>query len=194
MPILNPAPPWTAPRDQYLVLWHGCTSDDKNKIEAHGVDVTRGREATDFGRGFYTTTNEVQARHWAWIRYYDPKFSRATGVQPVVLRFRVNRHDLAKLQSICFFLGDYGNEDYWSIVQHCRQSTATAINDHHGPVVERGLKWYDIACGPVAAFWEQRRAMTDTDQVSFHTDAAAKLLTALIRSGNVSEYSWHPVV
>jgi hypothetical protein len=30
--------------------------------------------------------------------------------------------------------------------------------------------------GPVAAFWDQRLAIQDTDQVSFHTDDAIKLI------------------
>src|SRR5919198_2236008 len=97
MPILNPAPPWHAPRSRYIILWHGCTTEDRDTIEANGVDVTVSRVDTDFGRGFYTTTVERQARHWAWTRFYDPKFARKTGVQPVVLRFRVDRHKLAGL-------------------------------------------------------------------------------------------------
>src|SRR5207253_3837631 len=39
-------------------------------------DLTAGRVDRDFGRGFYTTTLEKQARHWAWLRFYDPKFAR----------------------------------------------------------------------------------------------------------------------
>src|SRR5260370_31419278 len=102
MPILNPAPPWTNPRNRYVTLWHGCTTDDKNKIEANGVNPSLGRPNTDFGRGFYTTTIERQARHWAWIRFYDPKFAPSTGVPPVVLLVRAARHELAKFTCISF--------------------------------------------------------------------------------------------
>src|SRR4051794_31869345 len=118
MSLLNAAPPWDLPRSRYVILWHGCTTADKNEVEARGVDVTAGRPDVDFGRGFYTTTIDRQARHWAWIRYYDPRFRRSTAVQPVVLRFRVARHRLARLASLSFVLGGYENEDYWSLVQH----------------------------------------------------------------------------
>jgi hypothetical protein len=190
--IRDPADPW-GKRSKYVILWHGCTTVDKNAIEKNGVDPAKGRADTDFGRGFYTTTIERQARYWAWIRFYDPKFKRATGFQPVVLRFRVERHELAKLTCINFGVGAYENEDFWSLVQHCRQSTATAVNDHAGPVAEGGHQWYDIACGPVAAFWDQRSAMHDADQISFHTTAAAQLLTDLINSGDSNQYKWDPV-
>jgi len=193
-PILNPAPTWRRPRSEYLILYHGCTTPDKDAIERRGVDVLVGRVDADFGRGFYTTTLEGQARQWAWSRYYHPRYSRLTGYQPVVLRFRVRRHDLAGLQSLHFVLGDYDSEDYWSLVQHCRQSTRTTLRDHSGPVTDAsGNRWYDLVAGPVAAMWRQRVAMTDADQCSFHTAAGTHLLTALVRSGRKADYGWFVV-
>ena len=72
MPIWNGALPWIAPRNRRLDLWHVCTTADKDAIEKRGIDPLKGRPNTDFGRGFYTTTVERQARHWAWARYDDP--------------------------------------------------------------------------------------------------------------------------
>jgi hypothetical protein len=207
-PILNPAPPWQPDRSECVILWHGCTALDKNNIEAKGIDLSRCRVNTDFGRGCYTTTLERQARQWAWARFYEwqsePRNARKTGNQPVVLRFRVRRYALNKrpaalddgldrLLSLHFVLGDYGNEDFWSLVQHCRQSTPAAVRDHRRPPAD----WYDLVTGPVAAFWQQRVAMDDADQVSFHTDKGIKLLNALIASGkkgNKDHYRWEPVV
>ena len=134
-PLLNPAPPWAPDRSDFVILWHGCTALEKNLIELHDVDSSAGRVNTDFGRGFYTTTLERQARQWAWDRFYDWKAKNplATANQPVVLRFRVRRFGtmprssdlddgLDQLKSPHFVLGDYDSEDYWSLVQHCRQS------------------------------------------------------------------------
>jgi hypothetical protein len=194
MPILNAAPPWKSPRSRYITLWHGCTTEDKHAIMNKGVDVIVGTVDVDFGRGFYTTTFERQARHWAWLRFYDPKFARKTGVQPVVLRFRVDRHKLANLSGLAFVVADYSNEDYWSLVQHCRQSIPTAINDHKGPVHDGHNHWYDVVYGPVSAFWGQRVAMADSDQLSFHTQGAAQLLTDLVTSSNKTDFDWMPVV
>jgi hypothetical protein len=199
MKILDPAPLWTVPRSRYIDLWHGCTMRDKQAIESSGVDPMRGRPDTDFGRGFYTTTVERQARAWAWERFYGPKYTRTTGNQPVVLRFRLDRYELAKLSTLAFVLGHYSIDDFWSLVQHCRQSTPPSdppphiVNDHEGPIPFAG-NWYDVVMGPVAAFWNQRYPMADADQISFHTDNAAALLTAAINSGNTNLYESSIVV
>jgi hypothetical protein len=206
--ILYPALPWQPPRSSHVILWHGCTTDDKAKIEK-GIDVSVCDVSSDFGRGFYTTTIERQARQWAWHRYYEwlAKNPHAKPNQPIVLRFRMRRYTvdprtgqlddgLDKLQSLSFVVGDYFYEDYWSFVQHCRKSTQGAINDHKW----NQTGWYDLVSGPVAAFWEQRVAMDDSDQFSFHTIAATKLLDACIEEGlkagpdgNLDCYTWKPV-
>lgn len=205
-PILYPAPPWQPPRSEYIVLWHGCTVLDKNGIEAGGIDLKYSAVNTDFGRGFYTTTFERQARFWAWDRYYRWRGKNPPGPanQPVVLRFRVRRYravakraasgkgkhgwadGLDELLTLPFVRGTYGDVDYWSLVQHCRQSIpadptrAVAEDAHdHGRPPDR---WYELVCGPVAAFWEQRVAMVDADQYSFHA-SGIDLLNALIGKG-----------
>lgn len=129
-----------------------------------------------------------------------------------MLRFKVRRYGatprrnglddgLDKLLSLHFVLGDYGNEDFWSLVQHCRQSIPEdktkgrkeEVHDHKR--LPKG--WYDLVTGPVAAFWEQRVAMDDADQLSFHAPDAIAILNALIESGNKGkkdDYRWDPVV
>ena len=59
------------------------------------------------------------------------------------------------------------------------------VNDHRGPVFQPdGTRWYEVACGPVAAFWRQRHAMQDADQFSFRTAGGVSLLQRLIDSKN----------
>lgn len=206
-PILNPAPSWQPDVSDYSVLWHGCTEVDKDNIEKHSIDLARCRVDVDFGRGFYTTSLERQARHWAWQRFSKWKADvRNLGIanRPVVLRFRVPRYGvpgrgrgLDELNSLHFVLGNYDNDDYWSFVQHCRQSVpadpltarAALVRDHARP--PHG--WYDLVSGPVAASWEQRLALQDADQVSFHTDAAVTILNDVIQrgqNGSSLEYGW----
>src|SRR2546430_441413 len=96
VPAQFAAPPWQPDRSDYAILWHGCTALEKDAIEAGGIDLSRCAVDTDFGRGFYVTTLERQARQWAFERYYDWEYSNpsATGNQAVVLRFRVRRYSV----------------------------------------------------------------------------------------------------
>lgn len=201
--ILDPAPPWSLERSAYVILWHGCLESDRANIEANGIDPTLGRVDADFGRGFYTTTVERQAKQWAWQRFLlwkdDPANVRLRNY-PVVLRFRVPRYGhkgriqgLDRLLSLHFVLGRNDNEDYWSFVQHCRQSTREGIRNHGRPATG----WYDIVAGPVSAFWQQRVTMEGADQMSFHTSAATAILNKLIknsRKGETNDYSWASVL
>ena len=188
--IYRAAPDWFPHHHEFVDLYHGCTSSDKALIDAQGIQLQKCRVDTDFGRGFYTTTVKYQAQQWAWTRYYDPAVRNASMNQPVVLTFRVARHELCKLWSLCFVLGATGNDAFWSLVQHCRQSTPTTIRDHKGPVVLADeTTWYDIVCGPVAAFWRQRYAMHDADQVSFHTPQGIAILNRIIATGDM-QYYW----
>jgi hypothetical protein len=190
--ILYPARHWTY---RPLILWHGCTAADQAAIVKSGVDPLRGRIDTDFGRGFYTTTIKRQARQWAWARYYDLSYKRPrpANISPVVLRFEVDPHALAALNTLSFVGGSFTDTDFWSLVQHCRQSITTSIRDHKGPPLPPSGGWYDVVTGPVAAFWTQRVAMQDADQVSFHTAKAAALLTGLIRGPDKSKFVFEDV-
>lgn len=203
IPIAYRAPDWKPDLSEYLELWHVTTALDRSKIET-GIDLAMSAVDTDFGRGFYTTTVERQARLWAWDKFYrwQTKNTLGTGNPPVVLKFRVRWYSSAssgpspdrewgidRLNNLAFVRGEYDHEDYWSLVQHCRQSTLGSINDHRR--WQNG--WYDCVSGPVAAFWEQRVAMVDADQYSFHTDDAIAILNDLVKSGPPG-YTWDPVI
>ncbi len=163
--IYDKAPAWNA-RRTYVQLWHGCTGNDYLQIMTK-IDLSISRVDTDFGPGFYTTTLKRQARHWAWERYYALPYRSRVSNQPVVLGFRFLREDLAKLESMHFVRGDYDATDYWSLVQHCRQSSGIAINNHqHSDPARNG--WYDMVGGPAASHWRQRTVIQGADQFSFH--------------------------
>jgi len=199
VPLLNAAPAWKPDLSDHLILWHGCTAVHKNNIEAKGIDLTLCEVNTDFGRGFYTTTLEQQARQWAWDRFYDwqARNRTRTGNQPLLLRFRVRRYTLKprrnplddgldKLLSLQFVRGEYAHEDYWSLVQHCRTSVPADPKTGQPEIVHDHQRaptgWYQMVSGPVAAFWKQRVAMNNADQFSFH-QGGTKLLDVLIHKG-----------
>lgn len=215
------APDWASSRSESVVLWHGTTSVAREGVERR-IDLTKCAADTDFGRGFYTTTLERQAKLWAWEQFAKWKEQHPPGalMNPVVMRFRVRRFATSKeprrpaergldsLSSLHFVRGGFENEEFWSLVQHCRSSRAADARTGRKAVLRghkrgtRGRGWYDVVSGPVAAFWDQRVAMQDSDQFSFHTPAAVAILQDLIvlagegdppAGENGPAYSWFPV-
>lgn len=161
--LLNPPPPWTNRR---LVLYHGTTVDGAAEILQTGVRIDRGTIDCDFGRGFYTTTLRRQADHWAW-----KLASRTEGAVPAVLEFEVDRNHLSRLDTLSFVRGDYDARDFWSFVVHCRLKGPDHVRTGAG-------QYYDVVIGPVAAFWDQYMTMQGSDQISFHTHEAERLLNS----------------
>lgn len=158
------APPaWS---NQEIVLYHGTIGPHALSIR-RSISLSHARPRTDFGAGFYTTTSLIQAKSWAWnVAAIGGHSSSAARV----VEFTVDREALGRLLTLAFVRGDWHAGDYWSLVFHCRCGLPG-----HG----RGAKqdeFYDVVYGPVAAFWQQRSAMHDSDQISFHTAPAIQLL------------------
>jgi hypothetical protein len=85
-----------------------------------------------------------------------------------VVEFVISRDEIAKLSVLTFVLGTQRDEDFWSLADFC----------HNGgvPHGRSGAKRsYDVVFGPLLDY-KIRRPILDTDQVSFHTLDAQKLL------------------
>jgi hypothetical protein len=156
---LSDIPPWT---DQDIVLYHGTLDVNVASI-LNAVDLAQCRHLTDFGRGFYTTTNRQQAQRWA----IGLELQSSTGVAAVV-QFTLERNDLAALDCLFFVRGGPNAIDFWSFVQYCRTTTADHNRAH--------TQWYDIVVGPVTGSWKKQTVIPDGDQISFHTPRAAAVL------------------
>lgn len=152
---------WT---NQPIRLYHGTTEAHARQITEWGVQIANGRTRTDFGRGFYTTTYERQARAWAW------DVTRRRGEKPAVVYADVDRDALAGLDCLSFVRGDFEAHDYWSFVVHCRSG-----GTDHARSFE-GKRHYDVVSGPVTAVWGQGAVIAAFDQISFHTPAAEAVL------------------
>lgn len=158
--------PFAAPpgwRNQPLTLYHGTLAAHVTDL-LKGVRVQTGRALVDFGRGFYTTTVLHQAQTWAIQRaLLQP------GMQSAVLGLELDREQLARLNCLWFVLGDREADDFWSLVYHCRGGGQAHLR-------KTKLGWYDAVVGPVTADWRQKLLLADTDQISFHTPRAERLL------------------
>ncbi|MGA2738590.1 MAG: DUF3990 domain-containing protein [Bryobacteraceae bacterium] len=153
-----------------LVVFHGTVDSFAESIVS-GVTVGHATANTDFGPGFYTTTVKRQAQMWA-----ARLSATRPGTSPAAIEIVIRRPSLASLEALAFVRGDFGADDYWSLIHHCRKGALG-----HGRLPP-APSYYDVVYGPVAAFWNQRMVVADADQISFHTMAAEAVLNASPRT------------
>jgi hypothetical protein len=138
-------------------------------IEAGSIQIQHGRPLTDFGQGFYTTTCRRQAASWA------KGIAVRKRTSPAVVRLALKYEELAELDTLAFVRGAVDADHYWSFVTHCRSGGL-----HHQRTGSGG-PFYDLVYGPVAIDWRKRVALADSDQTSFHTPRAERLLNRATR-------------
>jgi hypothetical protein len=165
-PIVFPPPAWT---NKEIIVYHGTMDTFAPAIASGRIAVGLGKPNTDFGPGFYTTTSKRQAQTWA-----AQISATRSGTTPAVIKIKISRLRLAKLDTIAFVRGDFAARDYWSLIHYCRKGAL----DHGRP---GPTPYYDVVYGPVAAFWNQRMIIAGADQISFHTVAAETVLNSSFR-------------
>jgi RHS repeat-associated protein len=153
---------WTDPLglspEDLVDLYHGTSAENAAAVRTSGIDLTTSRRGLDFGPGFYTTRNLEQACEWAGRR----------GRAGDILHYRIPQSALSRLYGRVFAGPD---ADWTALV---RQQRARA-----------GLHGYDYVEGPMA---QRLRGLRDGgslapsgNQVSFHTEAAVKILDRYLR-------------
>lgn len=161
-------------------LFHGTLRHHADAIQRGGVNLGLCRADSDFGRGFYLTSNLTQACQWANTRILPWRGPDRTKIA-AVLEFEVDWRKLAVLSDLAFvWEGTAPASDYWLLVAHCR---AGGLN--------RGARQqdqHDVVYGPVS-LWPQYLVLKDCDQLSFHTDRATAILTRrnIARSGTIAD-------
>ena len=151
-------PIWSNPSAEFF---HGTTRKHAESILRTGIDPSRGSPNTDFGKGFYTTTNRNQAVEWSKLKAAE------AGDMPIVLKLTIDRDALALLRNLSFVLP---TQDYWSLVERCRDRS-----DAPYPTAEH----YDVVYGPVAKRWfgsRDYKIIEGYDQTSFHGEVAKAFL------------------
>ena len=162
-------------------LYHGSTVTVKNP------SMRFGRANTDFGKGFYTTTDYEQAARWARIRR-----QRAGSGVAIVTVFEI---DDSFLQSKDIKIMEYnGATESWLnfVVNNRRSAPMHDFDIVLGPVANDNLyatiSMYENGQLSVEAAIVQLKTHTLFNQVSFHT---AKALSQIhyVESVRVNENS-----
>ncbi|MDR0824858.1 MAG: DUF3990 domain-containing protein [Prevotella sp.] len=107
-----------------MKIYHGSLNQVKKPI------IERGRQSTDFGKGFYTTTNIEQAKKWALAK----QRTAGGGSNAIVNTYDID-YDLLNNKRYKIKKFDSPDRDWLSFVVNCRKSI---------------LHEYDIIFGAVA--------------------------------------------
>jgi len=176
--------PWT---NQDLILYHGTDDSSAAAILSQGVDLRLCSSFTDFGRGFYTTTNAAQATVWAHLRTLRLRQGGRGAAKPAVLRVFAGRDFLAGLESLVF-PRPARETAFPDFVRYCRGGGTP----HRGP----GGRSFQVVYGPVAQwqglFEEELElfVLNDCDQASFHDASHLVAGGPLLDGADVRELPW----
>ena len=142
-------------------LYHG------SNVEVRKPSLKKSRKKTDFGRGFYTTTQKEQAEHWTSI-----KIDRAKSGRRIVSVFEI---DDALLNSPDLKIREFNgpDEDWLNFVVNSRKGIEHDYDLVFGPVandkVFTVVNLYESGVLDAPAAIAELKAYKTYNQLSFHT-------------------------
>lgn len=151
-----------------LKLYHG------SNVEVRKPSLLKSWKNTDFGRGFYTTTQKEQAEHWTSI-----KMDRAKKGRRVVSVFEVDETILSNLE---FKIREFhGPDEAWlNFVVNSRKGIEHDYDLVFGPVandkVFTVVNLYESGIINATTAISELKAYKTYDQLSFHTERVIKEL------------------
>lgn len=151
-----------------LKLYHG------SNVEVRKPSLLKSRKNTDFGRGFYTTTQKEQAEHWTSI-----KMDRAKKGRRVVSVFEVDETILSNLE---FKIREFhGPDEAWlNFVVNSRKGIEHDYDLVLGPVandkVFTVVNLYESGVINATTAIAELKAYKTYNQLSFHTERVIKEL------------------
>ncbi len=151
-----------------LKLYHG------SNVEVRKPSLLKSRKNTDFGRGFYTTTQKEQAEHWTSI-----KMDRTKKGRRVVSVFEVDETILSNLE---FKIREFhGPDEAWlNFVVNSRKGIEHDYDIVFGPVandkVFTVVNLYESGVINATTAIAELKAYKTYDQLSFHTEIVIKEL------------------
>ena len=144
--------------DEFVTFYHGTSPAGASSIRRNGIDLGIGERGTDFGQGFYLSTDRATAAS-AGTRLY--------GDAVEVVEFRITRSDLTQLQGLHFDSPSASWSDF------------TRFHKKYGPTeLLHGGTPFDFVSGPMVRRIRSNGDVSHWDglsQFSIHTDRATTI-------------------
>jgi len=180
-------------------IFHGTISLYKGSL-SKGIDIHRGNEHVDFGKGFYTTTNYEQAVSFAKSnakknnlfhekraelnKNWKPRFTR-----PMIMVYTINKDSLSKFKGLNF---ENPNKEWAEFVYNNRMGIDFLVSDFHNIKRDIDFVYGSMADAEIATLMEDVRLKKvsyeqfckeiepydqyNQDQLSFHTEDVIECL------------------
>ena len=161
------------------IVYHGTITTHKNSL-LNGIDLKAGKNKTDFGKGFYTTTNLAEAQSLALKR------AEMYESQAMIVTYSLNKDIVKSLNWLCL---DTPTDKWHEFIYNNR--LRTTISQFHNRSC-----YFDVVYGCVAdgnigyltkfqngdiismdEFKLKNKPFKDYDQLSFHTKEAISALS-----------------
>jgi hypothetical protein len=153
-----------------MKLFHGTVSRD-----AEQPDLSKCRQKTDFGKGFYTTTNFEQAKKWAILKKKRFKTKHA-----YVSEYEIDDSVLKSEKYILKYFSGATREWLEFVVSNRKGNTTHPYDFVMGPIANDSLYatllLYEQGILTAEATIEQLKTHTLFDQLSFHSDKAIQTI------------------
>ena len=152
-----------------LKIYHGSTF----VVEEPNLEILNNR--TDFGRGFYTTTDKMQAIKWAKIKKNRLKKESLDNIQGYV-----NIYEYTEIPELNILKFEDATEEWLNFIYKNRQSN-DLIHKYDiviGPVADDNL--YQVLLNYEAGVYEIEETIKRlktyllSNQISFHTEKSLK--------------------
>ena len=151
-----------------MLVYHG------SNVEVRKPSLLKSRKKTDFGRGFYTTTQKEQAEHWTSI-----KIDRAKTGRRIVSVFEVD--DALLTNPVLKIREFHGPDEAWlNFVVDSRKGVEHDYDIVFGPVandkVFTVVNLYESGVLDAPAAIAELKAYKTYNQLSFHTPRVLQTL------------------
>lgn len=111
------------------VLYHGTISIYKDSLIS-GIDVNKGYHSTDFGQGFYTTSNYEQAKSLSVdkAQIYNAHYPQKSCADPMIVKYILDKDHLKKFKGLIF---DTPNDKWKEFVYNNRVGKDFLVSDYY---------------------------------------------------------------
>lgn len=85
------------------IVYHGTISEFRESLLA-GIDISKGYLSTDFGQGFYTTSNYEQAKSLASDKanIFNKRYKQKKSVSPMIIKYSLDKSILKDYKGLIF--------------------------------------------------------------------------------------------